>query len=99
MRYVLLLMMFFMASCAKPHVVDIVQPYDEELNCAALKNEIAKLDKFIEDAEAEKGVTGGNAGRLLVFPIVIWFSFFVKKNFFHKRQPLKTIWSISSLHS
>lgn len=75
MRYVLLLMMFFMASCAKPHVVDIVQPYDEELNCAALKNEIAKLDKFIEDAEAEKGVTGGNAGRLLVFPIGIWATY------------------------
>ena len=38
-------------------------PGDEELNCNQLNIEIAKLDKFIKEAEKEKGVTWGNAGR------------------------------------
>ena len=63
-----------LAGCAKPHVVDIVQPNDEQLSCAGLQNEIGELEKFREEAEAEKGVTWGNAGRL-VFPIAIWATY------------------------
>ena len=55
--------------------MDIVQPYDEELGCPSLKNELVKLDKFINYAEAKKGMTGGNVGRALVFPIVIWATY------------------------
>ena len=62
----------FLASCATPHVVDIVQPNDEQLNCAGLQNEVDELEEFIEAAEAEKGVNWSNAGRALVFPIGIW---------------------------
>ena len=64
-----------MASCATPHVVDIVQPNDEHLNCAGLQNEVDELDRFIEEAESEKGVNWSNAGRLLVFPIGIWATY------------------------
>ena len=75
MKYILLLTSFFLVSCATPHVVDVVQPNDEQLNCAGLQNEIDELDKFIAEAESEKGVNWSNAGRLLVFPIGIWATY------------------------
>ena len=56
MKYISFFIIFFLASCATPHVVDIVQPNDEQLNCVGLQNEIDELDKFIEEAESEKGV-------------------------------------------
>ena len=75
MKKVIPLFILLLASCATPHVVDIVMPGDEELSCGQLKNEIAKLDKFIKEADKEKGVTWGNAGRLIVFPIGIWATY------------------------
>ena len=75
MKYILLLTSLFLASCATPHVVDIVQPNDEQLNCAGLQNEVDELDEFIEAAEVEKGVNWSNAGRALVFPIGIWATY------------------------
>ena len=70
-----LLTVLFLTSCATPHVVDIVQPNDRQLDCAGLQNEINELNKFIEEAEGEKGVNWGNAGRALVFPIGIWATY------------------------
>ena len=70
-----LLSVLFLTSCATPHVVDIVQPNDRQLDCAGLQNEINELNKFIEEAEGEKGVNWGNAGRALVFPIGIWATY------------------------
>ena len=64
-----------MTACATPHVVDIVQPNDEQLNCVGLQNEVDELDRFIKEAESEKGVNWSNAGRLLVFPIGIWATY------------------------
>ena len=75
MKNWILLSFFFLCSCATPTVVDIVKPGDEELSCGQLKNEIADLDAFIKEAEDEKGVTGGNAMRALVFPIGIWATY------------------------
>ena len=75
MKYILLLISFFLVSCATPHVVDVVQLNDEQLNCAGLQNEIDELNKFIAEAESEKGVNWSNAGRLLVFPIGIWATY------------------------
>ena len=75
MKYISFLIVSFLASCATPHVVDIVQPNDEQLNCVGLQNEIDELDKFIEEAESEKGVNWSNAGRLMVFPIGIWATY------------------------
>ena len=75
MKHIPLLTLFFLVSCATPHVVDIIQPNDEELNCAGLQNEIDELEKFIAEAESEKGVNWSNAGRLLVFPIGIWATY------------------------
>ena len=75
MRHLIMFTLLFLASCATPHVVDIVQPNDEQLNCAGLQNEVDELDRFIEEAESEKGVNWSNAGRLLVFPIGIWATY------------------------
>jgi len=75
MKFILPLMFLFLASCATPHVVSIVMKGDEGLTCSQLENEIEKLDQFIKEAEKEKGVTWGNAGRALVFPIGIWATY------------------------
>jgi len=72
MKFLPLALLVFLTSCATPHVVDIVSEGDDELSCKQLDIEIAKLDKFREEAESEKGVNWSNAGRLLVFPIGIW---------------------------
>ena len=75
MKYFVVFSVLFLVSCATPHVVDIVQPNDEQLNCAGLQNEVDELEQFIEEAESEKGVNWSNAGRLLVFPIGIWATY------------------------
>jgi hypothetical protein len=75
MKYLLITILFFITSCATPHVVKIVMPGDEGLSCSQLKNEISRLEQFVKDADKEKGVTWGNAGRLIVFPIGIWATY------------------------
>jgi hypothetical protein len=71
MKYILPAMLLALGACATPHVVDIVQPNDEQLSCVGLQNEVDELEGFIEEAKSEKGVNWSNAGRLLVFPIGI----------------------------
>jgi len=61
-----ILMLFFLASCAKPTVVDIIQPNDDELSCEELKDEIAESQKVKEEAEFSKD-SGGNMARLILF--------------------------------
>jgi len=75
MKYLLITILFFITSCATPHVVKIVMPGDEGLSCSQLQNEIARLEQFVKDADKEKGVTWGNAGRLIAFPIGIWATY------------------------
>ena len=75
MKYLLITILFFITSCATPHVVKIVMPGDEGLSCSQVVNEIARLEKFVKDADKEKGVTWGNAGRLIVIPIGIWATY------------------------
>ena len=58
-------------GCASPTVVQSVKPGDAGLSCAQLQNELADADRFKKDAQAEKGVTGGNAARLLFWPAII----------------------------
>ena len=56
-----------LSSCAKPTVVNIVVPGDEELNCEQLENAIAETQKIKRDAEYAKEGTGGNVTRLMLF--------------------------------
>jgi len=64
-----------LSACATPHVVDVVADGDEDLTCKQLDREVAKLERFEEEAESEKGATWANAGRLIVFPIGIWATY------------------------
>ena len=56
-----------LAGCSKPTVVEVLMPGDEELNCGQLKNAYAEAERFKEEAKGEKGVTGGNTARALLF--------------------------------
>ena len=59
--------LIFINSCAKPTVVNIVQPEDKNLNCKELNEQIEEAKKFKKDAELAKGDTGGNATRMILF--------------------------------
>ena len=48
---------------------------DQGLSCSQVANEIARLEKFVKDADKEKGATWSNAGRLIVFPVGIWATY------------------------
>ena len=54
-------------SCAKPTVVEVVLPEDENMNCKQLENAVAETQKIKRDAEFAKEGTGGNVARLLLF--------------------------------
>lgn len=57
----------FLAACAHPTVVQSVKPGDTGLSCAQLQNEYADAERFREDADKEKSVTGGNVVRAILF--------------------------------
>ena len=59
--------LILLSSCAKPTVVNIVSPGDEELNCEQLENAIAETQKIKQDAEYAKEGTGGNVARVMLF--------------------------------
>jgi hypothetical protein len=54
-------------SCAKPTVVNIMQPGDKNLNCKELNEQIEESKKLKKDAELVKGETGENAARIMLF--------------------------------
>ena len=66
MRNILVLTVFLISSCAKPLVVETIQPGDDLLNCADLKQEIEEAKKIKQEAEFSKG-SGGNFARALLF--------------------------------
>ena len=59
--------MILLHSCAKPTVVNVVLPGDDELNCEQLENAVAESQKIKREAEYAKEGTGGNVTRLLLF--------------------------------
>ena len=54
-------------SCAKPTVVNIVLPGDDELNCEQLESEVAESQKIKREAEYVKEGTGANMARVVLF--------------------------------
>ena len=66
LKILIIFTIFFLSSCAKPTVVEVVQQKDDKLNCEELKDEIAEAQKIKEEAEYSKD-TGGNMARLIVF--------------------------------
>ena len=66
MKKILILLVFLISSCAKPLVVETVQPGDDLLNCRELKQETEKANKIKQEAEFSKG-SGGNFARAILF--------------------------------
>ena len=65
---VLGLSLILLNSCAKPTVVDVVMPEDEQLNCEQLRDGFSETRRFKQEAEVVKEVnTGGNMTRTLLF--------------------------------
>jgi hypothetical protein len=60
-----------LVGCASPTVVQSVKPNDNTMSCAQLQNEFNEAEQFKKDADSEKGVTGGNALRLLFWPAIL----------------------------
>lgn len=69
--YLPLILVGFLSACASPTVVQTVKPGDMGLNCAQLQNEYSDAERFKKEADAEKGVTGGNVARLLFWPAIV----------------------------
>ncbi len=66
MRNILVLIVFLISSCAKPLVVETIQPGDDLLNCKELKQEIEEANKIKQEAEFSKA-SGGNFARAILF--------------------------------
>ena len=62
-RKIFLLFFLFFFACAKPEVVNIINPGDKDLNCLELENSVAEAQKFKRDALYEKD----NMARFIIF--------------------------------
>jgi len=61
-----------LGACAKPTVVEVVMPGDEDLSCPELRNAYAETQNYKRAAGGEKGFTTGNVVRGIVFwPAII----------------------------
>ena len=67
--------MSLITACASPTVVQPIKMVDNGLCCSQLQNEYQDADKLRAEAEKEKGVTGGNIARALLFWPAILGSF------------------------
>jgi len=69
--YLPLVMVALLSACASPTVVQTVKPGDMSLSCGQLQNEYSDAERYKKEADAEKGVTGGNVARLLFGPAIV----------------------------
>ena len=66
LKYLILLV--FILSCATPTVVNVIGPNDNKMTCEELSSEIAKANKYFEEAQkAKKTNTPHNLGAILFF--------------------------------
>ena len=66
MKRIFILVFILLYSCAKPTVVEVVQPGDDLLNCTELKQKFEETNKIKEEAEFSKD-SGGNIARAILF--------------------------------
>ena len=65
--WMIVLSIILLNSCAKPTVVNVVLPGDNELNCEQLEDAVAESQKIKREAEYAKEGTGGNVARIILF--------------------------------
>ena len=69
-QYLTILSLIFLVfnGCAKPTVLNIIMPNDQNLNCKQLKDGFDETRRFKQEAELVKeGNTGGNITRTILF--------------------------------
>ena len=68
-KLILILSLFLLCySCATPTVINVIGPNDNKLNCEELSAEIAKANKYADEAqETKKMGKPHNIGALLFF--------------------------------
>ena len=64
-----------LSACASPTVVQSVKAGDNGLTCPQLQNEYQDAERFRAEADKEKGLTGGNVARAILFWPAILGSF------------------------
>jgi hypothetical protein len=70
--WVAVLMLFAVAGCATPHVVESAKSSDSTLDCTQIAGEMRQADRFKKEAQKEKGMTSTNvAAALLFWPAMI----------------------------
>tara|TARA_B110000285_G_scaffold82489_1_gene94935 strand:- start:94 stop:408 length:315 start_codon:yes stop_codon:yes gene_type:complete len=70
MKNILSIFILFLisVSCATPTVVNIIGPNDSTLNCKELSTEIARANKYADEAQAAKKMDNPhNIGALIFF--------------------------------
>tara|TARA_B100001093_G_C26567373_1_gene901400 strand:+ start:176 stop:550 length:375 start_codon:yes stop_codon:yes gene_type:complete len=71
----LLTLLSFVVSCANPTVVNVIGPNDNKLSCEELSSEIAKANKYSDEAQAaKKAGKPHNVGAVLFFLPGLGFS-------------------------
>ena len=67
LKLLCILLIFLFSSCAKPTVVEIVQPNDKTLNCDQLEEQVDETQKVKSEAQYARENTGGNVARVILF--------------------------------
>ncbi len=63
----IIIIIIITSGCATPTVVETVKPGDSGLTCAQMQNEYSDMERFKAAADKEKGMTGGNVARAILF--------------------------------
>jgi hypothetical protein len=66
-KYLSIIAILIISGCATPTVVQTVKSGDNGLTCPQLQNEYTDMERFKAAADKEKGMTGGNVARALLF--------------------------------
>ena len=67
-KILLFLIFIYCVSCANPTVVNVIGPYDNSLTCEELSEEIAKANRYADEAkEAKKMDKPHNISAILFF--------------------------------
>ena len=62
---------FASSACTTTEKVNVMQPGDQAMTCAALRAEFAKLDEIKNDGQSDQGVNGANVAGFLLVPLAI----------------------------
>ena len=67
-KFLTLVIFLYVSSCANPTIVNVIGPNDNTLTCEELSSEIAKANKYADEAkEAKKMDKPHNIGAILFF--------------------------------